>query len=142
MNRWKSSLTCSYCSKIFKNPVELPCKHSVCKEHLLEKDVQKLGIIKCVECKQEFQVKMNIIYQDNISTIKLQNNGKLSNGKRIRHYDIKLFYITGLIWRNVVQVQYCPTDDMIVDYMSKPLVGAKFLKNRDLILNLSNRHHV
>jgi hypothetical protein len=59
MNKLKSSLTCSYCSKIFKNPVELPCKHSVCKEHLIEKDVQKLNKIKCVECNQEFQVKDN-----------------------------------------------------------------------------------
>jgi hypothetical protein len=59
MNKYKSSLTCSYCSKIFKNPVELPCKHSICKEHLIEKNVQKQNKIKCVECKQEFQVKDN-----------------------------------------------------------------------------------
>jgi hypothetical protein len=60
MNKYKSSLTCSYCSKIFKNPIELPCKHSVCKEHLLEKDVQKQNKIKCVECREEFQVKGNV----------------------------------------------------------------------------------
>jgi hypothetical protein len=59
MNKLKLSLTCSYCSKIFKNPVELPCKHSVCKEHLIDKDVQKQNKIKCVECKQEYQVKDN-----------------------------------------------------------------------------------
>jgi hypothetical protein len=59
MNKYKSSLTCSYCTKIFKNPVELPCKHSICKEHLIEKDVQKQNKIKCVECKEEFQVKDN-----------------------------------------------------------------------------------
>jgi hypothetical protein len=59
MNKLKSSLTCSYCSKIFKNPVELPCKHNVCKDHLTEKDVQKLNKIKCVQCKQEYQVKDN-----------------------------------------------------------------------------------
>ena len=57
MNRWKSSLTCSYCSKIFKDPVKLPCKHHLCKEHLTEKNVVKENRIKCVECKQEFQVK-------------------------------------------------------------------------------------
>jgi c-di-AMP phosphodiesterase-like protein len=57
MNKLKITLTCSYCTKIFKNPVELPCKHNVCKEHLIEKDVQKQNKIKCVECKKEFQVK-------------------------------------------------------------------------------------
>ena len=59
MNKLKITCKCSFCSKIFKNPIELPCKHSICREHLLEKDVQKIGIIKCVECKQEFPVKDN-----------------------------------------------------------------------------------
>ena len=59
MNRWKSSLTCSYCSKILKDPIELPCKHHLCNEHLTEKDVVKQNRIKCVECKQDFEVKDN-----------------------------------------------------------------------------------
>jgi hypothetical protein len=57
MNRWKSSLTCSYCSKIFKNPIELPCKHHLCKEHLAEKNVANENKIKCGECKQDFDIK-------------------------------------------------------------------------------------
>ena len=57
MNRLKSSLTCSYCSKIFKDPIELPCKHNLCIEHLTEKSVVKQNKIKCAECKQDFRVK-------------------------------------------------------------------------------------
>ncbi len=56
MNKLKSTLTCSYCSKIFKDPIELPCKHNLCKEHLTEKNEDR---IKCVECKQDFEVKGN-----------------------------------------------------------------------------------
>ncbi len=56
MNRWKSTLTCSYCLKIFKDPIELPCKHNLCKEHLVEKEASIENRIKCVECKQEFEV--------------------------------------------------------------------------------------
>ena len=67
--------------------------------------------------------------------MKLQNNGKLSSGKRTRHFDIKLFYITDLISRDEVMVKYCPTDDMLGDYMSKPVVGAKFEKFREKIMN-------
>ena len=74
--------------------------------------------------------------------IKTGMNGKLSSGKRTRHFDIKLFYITDLISRDEVEVRYCPTNDMIADYISKPLVGAKFEKFRDLIMNLSNKHPV
>jgi len=33
-------------------------------------------------------------------------------------------------------VKYCPTDDMIADYNTKPLVGNKFKVFRDLIMNL------
>jgi hypothetical protein len=61
MNKLKSTLTCSYCSKIFKDPIELPCKHNLCKEHLAEDSVVKQNRIECVECKQEFQVKNNAI---------------------------------------------------------------------------------
>ena len=91
--------------------------------------------------KQRFKVKVNRIFQDNTNTMNLQMNGKLSSGKRTRHFDIKLFYITDLISRDEVEVRYCPTDEMIGDYMSKPLVGATFLKFRDLIMNLSNIYH-
>ena len=89
----------------------------------------------------EHQVKVNLIYQDNTNTMKLQNNGKLSSGKSTRHFDIKLCYITDLFSRNKVEVRYCPTDEMLADYMTKPLVGAKFKLFRDLIMNLSGKHH-
>ena len=85
---------------------------------------------------QDFKVKLNIIYQDNTSTIKLLNNRRLSSGKRTRHFDIRLFYATDLIGRNEVQVKYCPTEDMMADYMSKPLVGSSYKKQRQRILNL------
>ena len=52
----KSQLTCSYCSRIFKDPVLLPCDDSVCREHLSERDVVKENRIKCKECQQEFQL--------------------------------------------------------------------------------------
>ena len=33
-------------------------------------------------------------------------------------------------------VKYCPTDDMVGDYMTKPLVGGKFKQFRRMIMNL------
>ncbi len=59
MNQLKSRLTCSYCSRIFKDPFELPCNHSICREHLIEDNVRKLDKIKCAECNEEFKVKDN-----------------------------------------------------------------------------------
>ena len=93
-----------------------------------------------LEC-QGFKVKINIIYQDNISTIKLQKNGKSVSGKRTWYYDIKYFYVTDLTGRDKVQLIYCPTDDILGDYMTKLLVGSKFVKFRDLIMIFSNKYH-
>jgi hypothetical protein len=50
---------------------------------------------------QEFLVKLNIIYQDNTSTIKLEENGKESSGKRTRHLTSNIF--TWLICSGVVR---------------------------------------
>ena len=53
----ESQLTCSYCSKIVKDSIELPCEDSICLEHLSERDVVKENKIKCGESNEEFQIK-------------------------------------------------------------------------------------
>ena len=73
--------------------------------------------------------------------MKLEENGKESLGKRAQHFDIKYLYITDLVGRNEVKIEYCPTDEMIADYMTKPLVVSKFKLFWDLIMNLSGKHH-
>jgi hypothetical protein len=90
---------------------------------------------------QEFMVKLNIIYQDNTSTIKLEENGKESSGKRTWHFDIKYFYVTDLVGRNEVKIEYCSTDEMIADYNTKPVVGRKFALFCNRMMNLSAKHH-
>jgi hypothetical protein len=85
---------------------------------------------------QGFKVKTNIVYRDNTSSMKLEKNGKASSGKRTRHFNIKFFYITDLIDQKLVDIEYCPTDEMIADYMTKALVGNKFYFFRALIMNL------
>ena len=61
----KSQLTCSYCLKIYKDPIELPCGDSICLEHLKEKDVFKQNQIKCKKCNEEFRVKDNEFKSNN-----------------------------------------------------------------------------
>ena len=86
---------------------------------------------------QGFQIKLNLIYQDNQSTIKLAINGKEISGKRTRHFDIKYFYITDLINRKEVSIEYCSSNDMLADYHTKPLIGEKFKNMRDKIMNIT-----
>ena len=85
---------------------------------------------------QGYEVQECIVYQDNESAIKLQRNGRWSAGKRSRHLDIKIFYIKDQIDKGLLDVKYCPTDQMMADYMTKSLQGSKFGKQRRFIMNL------
>ena len=46
---------------------------------------------------QAYVVTGNIIYQDNMSDILLENNGKSSRSKRIKHINIRFFLVTDRI---------------------------------------------
>jgi hypothetical protein len=84
---------------------------------------------------QGWKINQNVVLRDNVSSMKLEENGKSSSGKRTRHFDIKYFYISDLIERKEVSIEYCPTEEMVADYMTKPLTGAKFYKFKQLIMN-------
>ena len=73
-----------------------------------------------------------------MSTIRLAENGRASVGKRSRQLNIKYFFITDLIRNKQVSVQYCPTDEIQADYMSKPVTGRKFHHDRRILMNLPN----
>jgi hypothetical protein len=66
----KSQLTCSYCYRIVKGPIALPCDETICREHLSEKDVVRESKIKCAKCNEEFQVKGHE-FKSNIELMKL-----------------------------------------------------------------------
>jgi hypothetical protein len=68
--------------------------------------------------------------------MKLKENGKASSGKHTRHFDIKYFYITDLIKCNKIKIEYCPTQDMVANFMTKPLVGTKFHTFCKIIMNI------
>ncbi len=78
------------------------------------------------------------IFQDNTSAILLEKNGKESSSKRTRHFNIRHFFIKDCIDKELLKVEYCPTDDMIGDYPSKPLQGRKFLKHLGSMMNNKN----
>lgn len=80
------------------------------------------------------------VYQDNTSAILLETNGQESSSKRTRHLNIRYFYIKDQVDKKHLQVKYCPTDDMLGDYPSKPLHGRKFYKHRKAIMNLKKEY--
>jgi hypothetical protein len=76
------------------------------------------------------------LFQDNKSTILLEKNGKALSSKRTKHINIRYFIITDRVNKGNVSLVWCPTGDMIGDFMTKPLQGALFQKFRDLIMGV------
>jgi hypothetical protein len=85
---------------------------------------------------QGHQVQDNILFQDNKSAILLEKNGKASSIKHTKHVNIRYFFITDRVNKGDVSLFWCPTGDMIRDFMTKPLQGALFRKFRDHIMGV------
>jgi hypothetical protein len=85
---------------------------------------------------QGYDITKNILYQDNKSSILLEKNGKASSSKRMRHIAIRYFFITDRIAKGELTVEWCPTANMIADFMTKPTQGAIFRKFRDIIMGI------
>ena len=85
---------------------------------------------------QGYDVDESIIYQDNMSAMLLEKNGRASSSKRTRHINTRYFFVTDRIKNGEVNVKYCPTDEMVSDFFTKPLQGSKFYQFRKVIVNL------
>jgi len=75
------------------------------------------------------------LLQDSKCSIKLEANGQASASKShelINNY----FLINDLKEKGHITVEYCPTDRIHGDYMSKPLHGKKFNVQQNAILNV------
>jgi hypothetical protein len=76
---------------------------------------------------QGFDLKDNVVYQDNQSAILLEHNGRASSGQRTpQHVNIRYFFVTDRVKKNELHIEYCPTGDMWGDFFSKPLQGSAF----------------
>ena len=83
---------------------------------------------------QGIEVTDNILYQDNKSAILLEKNGRLSSSKRTKHIEVRYYYVADRIANGDLTVVWCPTDQMIADFLTKPLQGRMFLKFRDKLM--------
>jgi hypothetical protein len=80
-----------------------------------------------------FECKPVTMYQDNMSTIKMAQNG-YSNSDRTKHIKIRFFFIKQFLDSGEFEIEHCPTDLMLADLLTKPLQGVKFVNLRDKVL--------
>ena len=114
----------------------LPCSRSSTEAELIGVDDVMTMILwtKLFIENQGYPIEENILFQDNKSAILLEKNGRKSAGKRSRAINIRYFFVTDHVEKGNIGIQYCPTDDMIADFMTKPLQGEKFRKFRLAIM--------
>ena len=65
------------------------------------------------------------LMQDNMSTIKLAEKGK-STSDRTRHVKIRYFFVNQFLENGEMKIKYCPTESMVADILTKPIVGSQF----------------
>jgi hypothetical protein len=86
----KSQLTCSYCSRIFMDPFDLPCGDSICREHLSEKTVVKANRIKCKKCNEDFAVKNNEFKSNNEFKPLIESHSHLSKDEKSLKHELEV----------------------------------------------------
>lgn len=66
----------------------------------------------------------------------LETNGMASSGKHTKHLNVRFFFVTDKIKKRELEIGWCPTEDMIGDYATKPVQGSLFRKFRDMIMGV------
>ena len=85
---------------------------------------------------QGYGIGENILYQDNMSAMLLENNGKKSSTKTTKHINMRYYFIKGRVDTRGVVIKHCPTEKMLGYHFTKPLQGALFRKFRAEIMNI------
>ena len=83
---------------------------------------------------QGYEPTKNAIMQDNKSAILLETKGCSSAGKRMRHLDVRYYFIKDLVDQGSVSIEHCKTDVMLGDFHTKHLQGKLLQKFRAAIL--------
>lgn len=74
----------------------------------------------------EKQSDPTVILEDNQSCLKVAGNEKFS--KRTKHIDTKFHFVKNYQEENITKYEYCPTEDMVADMLTKPLEAVKLKK--------------
>ena len=76
----------------------------------------------------------SILFQDNESAMKMENNERDSCTGQSRHINIRYFFSKDQVNKGELKIEYYPTKLMITDYITKPLQGQQFEMFRYLIM--------
>ncbi len=84
---------------------------------------------------QGYTISANIVFQDNMSSLSLEKNGRLSSSKQTKHIKAKYFFTKHYYDAGNLDLCYCPSEHMWADILTKPLQGTKFWEIRAILMN-------
>ena len=83
---------------------------------------------------QGYSIVNNVIYQDNESTIRMARNGRNSCTGNSRHINIRYFFVKDRVDKKEIRIEHCRTENMLADYLTKPLQGSLFHQYRNILM--------
>ena len=87
---------------------------------------------------QVYDIKNNVIYQDNELAILMEINGRNSCTGNSRHINIRYFWIKDRVDGNEIKIEYLPTHIMLADYYTKRHSGKHHKMVRPIYLYEEN----
>ena len=85
-----------------------------------------------VEC-QGYDIGECITFQDNMSALSLEKNGRILSSKCTKHIKVKYFLVKDYYNAGEVDLRYCPTGCMWADVLPKPLQYQVFRDMRTFV---------
>jgi hypothetical protein len=86
---------------------------------------------------QGYDMEPSLLYQDNMSAILLETNGRASSSKRTKHIKVKYYLIKDKVDRGEITNEHCPTEQMWTDINTKPKKGAVFWAFRGHVMGIT-----
>ena len=86
---------------------------------------------------QGFELDKATLYQDSMSAMLLEKNGRVSRSSQTKHIDIGYSFIQYRIDKGEIGLEYFHTDSMVANFMTKPLQEKQFFEFRDRIMGMS-----
>ena len=78
------------------------------------------------------------VYQDNKAAITLSSSEPVNFRGRSKYINRKYFSVHEHVASGRIQLVYCGTDDMVADFLTKSLMGAKFRKFRIALMGFAD----
>ena len=83
---------------------------------------------------QVYDINQNILFQDNQTAIKMEENWKKSFNGNYRHINIIYFFVKDRIKMNNIPISYRSTDHMLAYFFTEALQGALFVNSFEVIM--------